>query len=249
LVSGVVAAVLVTAGVLVVNGVTGQGVHAGQVWSFLVPSLSLTLFLSAVLLPALMAPLSSMVRRGPSGAVVVAALCVAALAASMAVLPARTLLVGEHPLETPTAGTAVPQTELTDEASRRAVMRYLDQVASPLAQGADAGNTALTTILGNQELTPAEAVERLHAEVLAPTRELLADFGGYSSGLDALDEAHQEAVTALRTRMEKVRVIVDYLRHGDQALVERAGALRDEEDQHWGAWSDKLQKLTDQFTS
>jgi hypothetical protein len=246
MVSGAVAAVVVTVGVVVDNVVAGGSFHADQVWSFLVPSWCLGLFLGTALLPAA-ALLSSMAERHTSGGFVVGVVCAAALTASLTVLPARTLLVGAHPLDAPVEGAAETPTDLTRAAARRVLTNYLQDVAPGIAKRSDQANTTLTKILGDQDLDAAVQADRLHTEVLPPMRELLGDIEDFESGLEALDEAHQEVVEAVRTGMEKVRVIVDYLRHGDQSLVDRATQLRDEENGHWTAWYDKLDQLTDQY--
>ena len=57
--------------------------------------------------------------------------------------------------------------------------------------------------------------------------------------------AHAEAIVALRTVVEEVRVLIAFVRHQQPELVDQLTELRTEEDDHWNRWLGALERLVD----
>ena len=248
LVAGVIAAGLVTAGFLTINKIADDRFHIETVTLFLVPALSLALFLSLVALPvgSLVARVS---RARLSDAAAVGVVFVIAFAVSAAVLPARGLLVDDHPVTDSLAGAtprqpdAASDAESAQEAELQELTAYVNDVA-PAIEAADKRiRKVLARILADEELQPPARIEQLEAQVLAPLRELRDEVGEREFASDALADAHHESVEAVRLELEQGDVLVEYSRHEDPALIDRAVELREGANTHWSQWYDKLNGL------
>ena len=209
-------------------------------------STTIGLFLGTVFLP-LGSGLASLVRRELGGAPAVGVVAVAALAIAAGVLSARTFLVGLDPAND--VLTAAVQTQASARAEvRDELAQYVQQEGATLEAKHQALEETMGKILNDNRLSPAVKAKRLRAEVLGPLRELSDEARGFDAVSDQLDNAHAEAEAALRTCVEKVEVAVEAIRLEDQTLLERAAALRDQEDDHWTRWYDQLDQLTEDVT-
>ena len=248
LVAGVISTGLVTAGFLTINKIADDRFHIETVTLFLVPALSLALFLSLVTLPvgSLVARVS---RARLSDAAAVGVVFVIAFAVSAAVLPARGLLVDDHPVTDSLAGATPRQPDAASDAesAQEAELQELTAYVNDVAPGIEAADKrirkVLARILADEELQPPARIEQLEAQVLAPLRELRDEVGELEVASDALADAHHESVEAVRLELEQGDVLVEYSRHEDPALIDRAVELREGANAHWSQWYDKLNGL------
>ncbi len=246
--AGMVATSVVTAGFLTLNRVADGRFNTDMIRAFAVPALGLALFLGVVALP-LAGSAARLPDRRPTRVALVALLCTVVVAVGAAELPARAHLVGTHPATDLLEGATPRQPADPEEAGRREVLTYAQDVAPGLYQQAQRLRKTLNRILGDDGLSAAVRAERIDVEVLGPLRDLLDDALAYDAVSAELDGVHQEAVAALRTAVEQAGVIIEYLRTGEQQLVDHALELRDEEDEHWGRWVEQLGRLVDDATA
>jgi hypothetical protein len=246
LLAGVTSAVVVTAGFLTLEPVLGDGrFHVEKIELFLVPALCLGFFLGVAALPAAM--LAPAGRREPSASAAVALLCAAAVVAAALVLPVRSFLVDQHPVSGPMPAPVVGEASSQQEV-RIEVQRYVDEEATSISTEAGRIEAILDSIV-KDDAPSSVRVRRLESEVLQPLQRLLATSAEFDAAYDDLDAVHDEAEAALRTAVERVKVIADYYRHGDKALAARTQELLDEENAHWERWLAKLRQLVDQVNA
>jgi len=248
LLAGVVAVIVVTTGFLTSRAILDGRFHPSQIELFVTPSLCLALFLGTASLP-LGSGLARLVRRELGGAAVVGVLGVAALAIAAGVLQGRAFLVGAYPDSDPLAGATVHQRAPSRIEVRDELAQYVQQEGAALEAKHHALEETMAKILNDNLLSPAVKATRLRAEVLGPLRDLSDEAQGFDAGSDQLDNAHAEAEAALRTCVEKVEVAVEAIRLEDRTLLDRAAALRDQEDDHWTRWYDQLDQLRVEVTS
>ena len=253
LVAGVIAAVVVTAGFLTINAIADDRFHVEMVTLFLVPALSLALFLSAVILP--LGSLAARVSTARlSGATAVGVVCVTALAVSAAVLPARGLLVDAHPVTDSLAGAspqqpeAASETESAQDTELQELTTYLNDVAPDIEATDRRIMKVLAGIIADEEMAGPARIDQLQAQVLPPLRGLRDEIGDLEVTSGALQDAHHESEEAVRLELEQVAALVEYWRHEDAALIDRAVKLREEADAHWSGWYAKLEALVDALT-
>ena len=241
LIAGVVATAVVTAGFLTLRAVADDSFHAETITLFVLPALGLALYLAVVALPV-GALVSRLVRGERSVAVAVAVVCASAVAVAGAAVPARDLLVDQRPVSDPVGGAVASQPVDPVDDSRRELAQYVQDVVPEINTGATKIAAAMQQIVGG-EATEADRVLRLQNEVVSPLQQLITRYRDFDAVSDGLDEAHAEAVAALRNMMEEARVIIAYVRDQQPELVDRLVELRAEEDGHWTEWLAALERL------
>jgi hypothetical protein len=248
---GVVACPVVAAALIGVNVVGGGRFHLDQVSSFLEPAVGLTLLLGVAALPLAALTTRLSLPRAPALATL-GALTIAVLAVTAATLPDRAVLVDAHPVTEPWEGARPPQPadiERPEDAELREVRLYVGDVAAGIEREDHRIETVLGELLGDEQATTAERRQRLRVDVSGPLQDLLAEAESFDASAADLDSVHAEAVAALRAAVERVGVIDEVLRTSEQASIDRAVALRDEEGRHWDRWYAGLERLVDRLTS
>ena len=123
------------------------------------------------------------------------------------------------------------------------LVRYVQDVVPAINEGHARIATSMQRLV--EGLPDDVRVRRLRHEVATPLRQLLREQDDYDFS-PALDAAHAEAIAALRTVVEEVRVLIACISGTSNPLVDQLTRLRtSREDDHWNRWLGALERLVD----